>query len=46
MADAAVEAALEDAVLRDDAATPTLVSLQQMLDSVRARRAALFHDLP
>ncbi len=45
MADAAVEAALEDAVLRDDAATPALVSLQQMLESVRARRAALFHDI-
>ena len=45
MADAAVEAALEDAVLRDDMTTPALISLQQMLDSVRARRAALFHDV-
>jgi hypothetical protein len=45
MADAAVEAALEDAVLRDDAPASALASLQQMLDSVRARRAALFGDL-
>jgi hypothetical protein len=43
MAEAAVEAAIEDAVLRDDVATPALLSLQQMLASVRARRAALAH---
>lgn len=44
MADAAVEAAIEDAVLRDDAPAPALATLQQMLDSVRARRAALVGD--
>lgn len=45
MADTAVEAALEDAVLRDDEPTSTLASLQQLLASVRARRAALSQDL-
>jgi hypothetical protein len=45
MADAAVEAALEDATLRADDVPPTLASLQQMLDAVRARRAALFSDV-
>jgi hypothetical protein len=39
-----VEAAIEDAVLRDDAPAATLASLQAMLDAVRARRAALFDD--
>ncbi|AMY10935.1 Putative Zn-dependent protease, contains TPR repeats [Luteitalea pratensis] len=40
MADAAVDAALEDAALREDA-PPVLASLEQMLAAVRARRAAL-----
>ncbi len=44
MADAAVDAAVDDAVLNDETMAPTLVSLQQLLDSVRARRAALFHN--
>jgi hypothetical protein len=41
MANAAVEAALEDAVLADDGVSPALASLEQMLAAVRARRAAL-----
>ncbi len=48
MADTAVEAAIEDALAttarRDDASAPALASLQQMLDAVRARRAALFTE--
>jgi hypothetical protein len=45
MADAAVEAAREDPTLRPDDEPPTLASLQQMLDAVRARRAALFSNV-
>ena len=45
MADAAVEAAREDPTLRPDDLPPTLASLQQMLDAVRARRAALFSNV-
>ena len=41
MANAAVEAALEDAVLADEGMSPALASLEQMLAAVRARRAAL-----
>ena len=44
MADAAVDAALEDAALREDA-PPVLASLEQMLAAVRARRAALSGSL-
>ncbi|WP_291989631.1 tetratricopeptide repeat protein [Luteitalea sp.] len=42
MADAALEATLEDVAMRGDTVPPALASLQQMLDAVRARRAALF----
>lgn len=45
MADAAVEAALEDTVQGAEAVPPALASLQRLLDNVRARRAALFTDL-
>jgi hypothetical protein len=45
MAAAAVEAALDDTARRGDASTSALVSLQQMLEAVRARRAALFTDI-
>ncbi len=44
MADAAVEAALEDTAQGEDALPPALASLQRLLDNVRARRAALFTD--
>lgn len=44
MADAAVEAAREDAALREDG-PPVLASLEQMLAAVRARRAALSGSL-
>ncbi len=44
LASAAVEAAIEDTAAEEPSTPPALVSLQQMLDSVRARRAALFTD--
>ena len=44
MADAAVDAAREDAALREDG-PPVLASLEQMLAAVRARRAALSGSL-
>lgn len=45
MADAAVEATLEDVAQQGDASSPALITLQQMLDAVRARRAALHADM-
>lgn len=45
MADTAVEATLEDVAQHDDGLSPALVTLQQMLDAVRARRAALHADM-
>jgi hypothetical protein len=45
LADTAVEAAMQDTALRDETLPPALVSLQQMLVAVRARRAALFTDV-
>ena len=44
MADAAVEATIEDVADREDV-PPALIALEQMLASVRARRAALFSNL-
>ncbi|HTV00840.1 MAG TPA: hypothetical protein VMF13_09895, partial [Luteitalea sp.] len=44
MASAAVDAAREDAAGQGGSDEPTLASLQQMLDAVRARRAALVND--
>ncbi len=41
LADVAVQAAIEDAALRDDPSAPVLASLEQMLAAVRARRAEL-----
>lgn len=41
MEDAAVEAAIEDTALDEETAPFALAALQQMLESVRARRAAL-----
>ena len=43
LADMALEAAFEDTARRDDL-PPAVASLQQMLDAVRARRAALHKD--
>jgi len=40
-AEAAVQAAIDDAALRDDHTAPVLTSLEQMLAAVRARRAEL-----
>jgi hypothetical protein len=45
MADTAVEATLEDVAQQSEALPPALLALQQMLDAVRARRAALHADM-
>lgn len=45
MADTAVEATIEDVAQQGDALPPALIALQQMLDAVRARRAALHADM-